>query len=199
MEHELAKRMAESVARQGHIPRDKISIYQYGFELFISAICSILLVLVIGVAFGHPEYTLIYLIGFIPIRVCAGGYHGRTHLECYMVFATAFTICIILSSALASVQIFPVITCSFLLLLMTCLAPVEAKNKPLTPERRKRNHKSAVILSAADLLIAVILFCMEFEFGALASMYYMSKWTVILFTIWPVVCESLQKLTYVER
>ena len=116
-----------------------------------------------------------------------------------MVFATAFTICIILSSALASVQAFPVITCSFLLLLMICLAPVEAKNKPLTPERRKRNHKSAVILSAADLLIAVILFCMEFEFGTLASMYYMSKWTVILFTIWPVVCESLQKLTYVER
>ena len=159
MEHELAKRMAESVARQGHIPRDKNSIYQYGFELFISAICSILLVLVIGVAFGHPEYTLIYLIGFIPIRVCAGGYHGRTHLECYMVFATAFTICIILSSALASVQAFPVITCSFLPLLMASLAPVAAKNKPPTTQRRTRNHQSHGILSADDLMRACPMFC----------------------------------------
>ena len=87
MEHELAKRMAESVARQGHIPRDKISIYQYGFELFISAICSILLVLVIGVAFGHPEFPF----GFVPGDIMeeltwSVIWYLLQHLQCVLFF-----------------------------------------------------------------------------------------------------------------
>lgn len=199
MEHELAKRMAEAVARQGHIPPEKIPLYQYGFELFISSVISVLVVLMIGLVFRHPEYSLIYLIGFTPIRVCAGGYHGKTHLKCYLVFSLTFATCMILLLNLVFTQIFPIITCTVLLLTMTRLAPVEAKNKPLTPERRSRNHRNAVMLSSVDLLIAVVLFIFHFEFTSLHFAYYLSKWTVVLFTIWPVACKSIRKLVCVEQ
>ena len=199
LEHELAKKIAESAALQGHIPQEKIPIYQYGFELLISSVCSVLFILAIGIVFGHPGHALIYLAGFIPIRVCAGGYHGKTHLECYIVFSIAFALCIWLSLSLTFAQVFPIITGFALLLAMVCFAPVEAKNKPLTPKRRKRNRRGAIILSAVDLLIALVLFSLQFQFGTLSSIYYLSKWTVILFTIWPVAYETLQKLTYVER
>lgn len=199
MEHKLAKRMAETFARQGHIPSEKIPVYQYGFELFISSVISVLLILVIGLIFMHPGYALIYLVGFIPIRVCAGGYHGKTHLECYLVFSLTFAACMALLLKLVFVQFFPVITCTVLLLAMMCLAPVEAKNKPLTPERRRRNHRHAVTLSSVDLVIAFTLFVFHFEFNSLAFAYYLSKWIVILFTIWPVAYESVRKLVCVEQ
>lgn len=127
MEHELAKKIAESAALQGHIPQEKIPIYQYGFELLISSVCSVLFILAIGIVFGHPGHALIYLAGFIPIRVCAGGYHGKTHLECYIVFSIAFALCIWLSLSLTFAQVFPIITGFALLLAMVCFAPVEAK------------------------------------------------------------------------
>lgn len=201
MEEKLAEKIVSLAVKQGHIPPDKILVYRYGFELFISSLVSVWMVVIIATLFGRPELALVYLIGFIPIRVCAGGYHGKSHLECYLVFSISFTACLIFASDLnfTVTKLFSIITSSILMLTMVLLAPVEAKNKVLSPQRKKRNRKIAILWSLLDLFVSVVLFLTQIKIGIAGAIYYLSKWVVILFTVWPVACGMFRMLTRAER
>lgn len=199
MEHRLAEQMVVAAAKSGLIPKDDIAIYQYGFELFISSLISVILVFILAGILGNVLLALIYLLGFIPIRVCAGGYHGRTHAECYLVFCLFFFACCLIALHVRFDRMFPMASGAILLVTMIIFAPVEAKNKPLTEVRKKRNRKCAVILSGLDLAIAIVIFLLNIEINSLIAVYFTSKWTVIIFTIWPVAYEAIRKLVCVKQ
>ena len=199
MEHKLAEQMAMAAAKRGLIPKSNIAICQYGFELFISALISVVLVVTIAGILGNVLFALIYLLGFIPIRVCAGGYHGRTHAECYFVFCLFFLVCCMISLHVKFDWMFPMLTGAILLITMIVFAPVQAKNKPLTDIRKMRNRKCTVILSGLDLAIAIGILLLNVKINGLITVYFTSKWTVILFTIWPVAYEATRKLVCVKQ
>lgn len=199
MEHKLAEQLAVAAAKNGLIPKDNIAIYQYGFELFISALISVILIVIIAGILGNVLLALIYLLGFIPIRVCAGGYHGRTHAECYLVFCLFFFACCLIALHVRFDRMFPMMSGVILLVTMIIFAPVEAKNKPLTEVRKKRNRKCAIILSGGDLAIAIVMSLLKIEINCLIAIYFTSKWTVVLFTIWPVAYGAIRKIVCVKQ
>lgn len=198
MEYKLACILSKFAAKQGYIKSGDIQIYQYGFELLISSVVSLVLVVAIAFAFGNTKLALAYLFGFIPIRVYAGGYHARSHTECYFAFATCFTLCLVLSMNTTSVHVLPLVTCSILLLIMVRVAPVEAKNKPLTKQKRNKNRRISIFLSLVDLIIASVLFAFHVELGMAGTIYYLSKWSVALFVISPGIYDKVSKAVFHE-
>ena len=198
MEYKLAYIFSKYAAKQGYIKSSDIQTYQYGFELLLSSVVSVVLVVAIAFAFGNTKLALAYLFGFIPIRVYAGGYHGRSHTECYFAFATSFTLCLLLSMNTAGVQLLPIVTCLVLFLIMVGVAPVEAKNKPLTKQRRNKNRRISIFLSLIDLIVASVLFAFHVELGMAGTIYYLSKWIVALFVISPGIYDKVSKEVFHE-
>lgn len=74
--------------------KDK-EIYLYGTEILISETLCISLILGIGIILECFIETIFYLIVFIQLRTCAGGYHASTHRVCIIVSNITY-ICIIL-------------------------------------------------------------------------------------------------------
>ena len=98
---------------------------------------------------------------YIPLRSCAGGYHAKMPVRCYV-----FSIILIFAVVLAMKYVhFTVFICSIMIvgssIVILCLAPVEDKNKSLDAEEQKVYRKRTYLIWAAELAVAIICFCLQ--------------------------------------
>ena len=98
---------------------------------------------------------------YIPLRSCAGGYHAKTPVRCYV-----FSIILIFAVVLAMKYVhFTVFICSIMIvgssIVILRLAPVEDKNKSLDAEEQKVYRKRTYLIWAAELAVAIICFCLQ--------------------------------------
>ena len=157
----LATLVTDVWVKAGFIPSADVQVYLYGVELLISTIFNLCNLVLISVLFGNPLTLIPYLISFIPLRMFGGGYHAKTHWGCVAITSAAYFVTCLFTTVIAnkSLQIiyFAVSIVGFLLLL--ALAPVPAKNKPLSPKEMHSYKAISLIMSLAliGLALAVIL------------------------------------------
>ena len=179
--------------RVGHVPAVRIHIgsflheakadaYVYGYELLISSVVSVLLVILVSAVCGDVRYSLSFLIGFIPQRIYIGGYHATSHTRCYLAFTGLALICILLSKVIAANHLFRILTTAALMGIAIFFSPIEATNKPLGKKKRLSYKMVASVLSSIDFLFAI--------FNVLPdtrsiTVYYISKWVLVIFAIIP--------------
>jgi len=110
---------------------------------------------ILSISLRRPYDWLLFLSSFVPLRTTAGGYHASTHLKCIVIGSLAFFGLLVVSRLpLDWTVIVPVISViSFLLILL--FSPVEARNKSLKVEQRKRNRIVSISFGSANLLFAV--------------------------------------------
>lgn len=181
-ERTLSQKLVRLFCKQKVVDESKADAYVYGYELLISSVVSILLVIVISIICGDVRYSLSFLISFIPQRIYIGGYHATSHTRCYLTFTGLALICILLSKVIAENHLFRIITTVALLGIAIFLSPIEAKNKPLGEKKRSSYKMIASILSLIDFLLAI--------FNVLPNtrsitVYYLSKWVLVIFSIIP--------------
>lgn len=164
----------------GIVAPEKNKIYAYGMELVLSGLVNVLSVLLISILIFHPADGLLFLVAFIPLRTTAGGYHANSHLSCNIVFLSTFVALECLGHLLlkyGSVILYLAIAVISLVTLLI-LSPSEAKNKPLTPEQRRRNRRRSLILGGLNLAIGIILiwvlqvpasWCTSYYLGVIAA------------------------------
>lgn len=92
-ERTLSQKSVRLFCEQKVIDEAKADAYVYGYELLISSVVSVLLVVLIAVVCGDVRYALSFLIGFIPQRIYIGGYHATSHtIYLYQISAIQLTI-----------------------------------------------------------------------------------------------------------
>lgn len=129
-------------------------VYEYSFEVLLSDIVYAAVLLATALVFQCGLATVVFLVGFLPLRQLTGGYHAGSYTRCHLLFWC---------NQLLMVGCFYLVPASwhkagaYLLAAAACvlvflLAPVEAENKPLTPKERKRFFLFSRVLAAALLL-----------------------------------------------
>ena len=156
-ERTLSQKLVRLFCEQKVIDEAKTDAYVYGYELLISSIVSILLVILIAAVCGDVRYSLSFLIGFIPQRIYIGGYHATSHTKCYLAFSGLELICILLSKTIVANHLFRILTTAALLGISIILSPIEAKNKPLSEKKRSSYKMVASVLSSIDFLLAIFM------------------------------------------
>ena len=114
-ERTLSQKSVRLFCEQKVIDEAKADAYVYGYELLISSVVSVLLVVLIAVVCGDVRYALSFLIGFIPQRIYIGGYHATSHTRCYLAFSGLALICILLSKVIAANHLFRILTTAALM------------------------------------------------------------------------------------
>lgn len=149
------------LAEWGIIPLEKVHIYGYGLELLTSSLMNIALVLILSMFLHQGLSSVFFLIGFIPMRLYAGGYHADNHLNCTLVFTGIY----LLSIVLCSFWLFPLIVLGLLaeIVLLYFLSPVPSPNKKISEEKKRKNRD----ISFAIWTIHVILygFCVLLQYN----------------------------------
>lgn len=156
--NKLANRLALRLSRNIGTEMSIVSVYAYGLELLLSALITILFMVIISFVFSRPFAWLCFLISFIPLRATAGGYHCKTHFRCILLSTFVFVILNLLYSKfiICPLKEWAVVCCLFNTTTVLLLSPVQTTNKPLNTLEIKQNKKRAILISAILLTVSCL-------------------------------------------
>jgi len=154
----LAARAALFFANKDVYGHEEIESYKYGFQVMISTAINLICVLIISILTSSALNGLLFILAFIPLRMTAGGYHAKHHWSCIWGFIIIFFGFSMLCNHLniRFVFIYTLISIVFSSLMVWIFSPIEAINKPLTEEKRKRNRKHSLIIVGINMAIVVL-------------------------------------------
>ena len=121
--------------------------------------------------------------GFVPLRVSAGGFHAKTPLRCFITFCGTYLIFIALVLHLHDAGIrLAILTNSIVTVLTVYLcSPIPASNKPLSDEEIPQKRMLSIVITSVLLLISlssvkyntVLSFTLYMTFGELIAAVFL--------------------------
>ena len=155
MIHRFACYTGRKMVQVGYIPQEKQAVATYGLEVIYSTFVGLLIIFGVSLIGGKALLWLPFVAAFAPLRSTAGGFHAKTQWGCYIIFTTIYIGCGLLSACVGLPAWADVLICCCSLVIVVCLSPVQAINKPLTLRRRERNRKRSIVVMVIDLLVCV--------------------------------------------
>lgn len=154
----LSHIIADFFIRQKVVPEEQREVYEYGFELSISSVIGILIVLAIGFISRRFWESVVFYMVFCFTRLFTGGYHAPNHLLCKIIFTGALLAVLVTDWLLKEIESYYWFVLHFYSLVVVCwLAPIENTNKELT-KRQKVKCKVIAIIAMAVWLAVMFLF-----------------------------------------
>ena len=166
------------------IRKEDRELYIYGLQQGFIIIWNMLTTVTIGILLGQVWESMLFMFAYFPLRSCAGGYHARTPLRCYLL-SIIMAIAVLVSMRLPiwnSVFSFISVIVSSIVILF--LAPVEDGNKPLDANEtvvfKKRTKAVLYVLIGLMLFFQIVgLFeashCITLSFITLSIMLVLGK------------------------
>lgn len=193
VEKRAAHRLAGAMLRQGVIPREQFAVCAYGFEVLLSSLIGLSLIFLIALSAGRLTLAFMFLAGFVPVRIFAGGYHARTHVGCYLVLCAAFMACRLFAAVLPLSILTCLVPCLLILGAVSLFAPVEAANKRLKPSLQKMCRVASCILCLVDLIYLGMLRFLKIPITPEVQTFFLSKAVLAAFLLCPVAAAWLHK------
>jgi len=156
----VSKRISSFFILQGIIPSEDREVYEYSFEILISTLLGFIAIITISIITNTPVYTFLYLIGFIPLRLIAGGYHAKNHFRCFIILMTVYIVFIVLVKTIppGSILIVNLLCVLTSVILVFKFSPSEDENKPISNEDRcKFKKKSRFAVIGYAILICMLM------------------------------------------
>lgn len=165
----LAQAITGYLLKNKIIENDKLDIYIYGFEIFISNIFGFLIGLTLGFVFSQIFECMAFLLIFIIMRTYCGGYHADTYLKCNIIFTTNITIAMLIFKFIANFPIYLHIVIGLTCIIsIVMFAPVENEYKPLTIDEKKQHKTTSIILYLIFFIISSVLY------------FYVPKYSIVI-------------------
>lgn len=172
----LSNKIVKQLYSKGIIQEDQKPIYVYGFEIVISGLIGLSLILIISLVTGCLAEGLIFYVIFILTRTYTGGYHANSYLKCNIVFSCVCSAVLFLSKLLVpvySIVIHGMILMIYLVAVLG-LAPMENINKPMTNQEKSKNRKKCIILSIIWCGLALLTFRFSLKYSLVISLSLLS-------------------------
>lgn len=111
-------------------------IYEYGFELILSSVINIVVILISGILVGRLPESIVLLVVVIPLQSCGGGYHAKTHLRCFLIMYIGWCVVIKILPYVNELAVLFIAVAS--LVVIFALAPVLHENVTMSDERFRK-------------------------------------------------------------
>lgn len=151
MVKKYANAITSFLLEENIITEENWEIYQFGTEKIIRNVIFILVISLISTIFNVWLETVGILIGFVPLRKIAGGYHSKTLLSCSLLTFSIYIFNLIIISVIKndiSIQAY-VMLCLVAMILIFIFAPVDNMNFLFTisMESKRRKYGRIIVLT----------------------------------------------------
>jgi len=155
----LSRKLSSFFIASEIIPAEDKEVYEYSFEILISTLISFTALLIFSLLTDTVLYTSIYLVGFIPLRLVAGGYHAKNHLRCFIILMCTYSLFLLLLGFLPTELVMYVTVAVIVksLVLVFVFAPSEDENKPVAESKKPKFEKASRISIVCYAVIALSL------------------------------------------
>lgn len=152
------------LVRDNVIDEEQKEIYQYGTEQLLINAITLCAICIIAISLEARSITVLWLLGFLPIRAVAGGYHADTPLRCnaltLAVYLINMSVILYLSKTIITYKLL-VVTLSVAFLGLLMFAPVDHKNRVLLNEdyfqAKTRSRIIGILIISFCLFVAIVI------------------------------------------
>ena len=168
-------KILNAIAQNNSLSETDTVILTYGIKKIAATLLDVIFTLIIGSLFGIVVESMVFQISFMVLRTYAVGYHSKTKFRCEISSAIITIISLACISNLRNV-IFNYRWITVLIaIVIGIVAPVEAKNKPLSSGEKRVYHSKVI-----RILIALCFFA-----------FFSSIWTEkMLIPIVVAICDT---------
>lgn len=169
--------------REHIIPNECAEAYVYGLQLLLSTLLNTICIAVISSLAALPFAWIPFLVGFVPLRITAGGFHAKTPLRCFLSFCGSYFIFITIALHLpeSRMQLAILINSIVTVLTVYLCSPIPASNKPLSDEEIPQKRMLSIVITSVLLLISfssvkyntVLSFTLYMTFGELIAAVFL--------------------------
>lgn len=92
MVKQLSNSITSFLIQENIIENDTAEIYCYGIEQIIINMSTLIVVSLVASTFHIWSATIFFFVGFMPIRLIAGGYHAKTSQRCNMLSLMVYAV-----------------------------------------------------------------------------------------------------------
>jgi len=82
---QMSKKIALFFISNRIINEEDKEVYEYSLELLLSAVLNFSAVIILAVCTGKIMEASLFVLGFVPLRTLAGGYHAKNHFRCFSI------------------------------------------------------------------------------------------------------------------
>lgn len=142
------------------IEQDKMVVVIWGIRNILDTLFNISIFLIIGFILRMTLETVVFTLGYIPLRSFAGGYHANTPVRCCVLSN------IILFAALMLVRFvgkYPFLLLAITILcviILIALMPVSDIHKPIDTNDRRKYKFSGFVVLCVEIIISIIFFAL---------------------------------------
>lgn len=148
-------------------------ICKWGIGHILDTVFNITTFLIIGIIFNMLFETIIFTIGYIPLRIYAGGYHAKTPFRCWCLSNIILVVSLVLVRNAGKFYIVFVTLSLIAIVVLLIFMPIEDLHKPLDQNDRRKYKKRGVAILAIEICISVVF-----------ALLHHNKISLILSSIW---------------
>lgn len=90
MYNKMIEYIVECFVKKNLIDENDRDIYEYGLDYWVSVALSIAIIVLISIVLHTVAVTILFLYGFISLRIFCGGYHAKTRIKCLLSFLVLY-------------------------------------------------------------------------------------------------------------
>ncbi len=138
------------------IEPDRMVVVKWGIRNILDTLFNLATFLTIGILMHMPIETIVFTLGYIPLRSYAGGYHAKTPFRCWILsnFILLFALLCVhyLSRCPFILWTLAILSVIFLIILM----PVSDIHKPLSDVDKHRYKRRGVYILFFEIIVSVL-------------------------------------------
>lgn len=138
------------------IEEKKAVICRWGISHILDTAFNIITFLIIGILFKMSFETIIFTIGYIPLRIYAGGYHAKTPFRCWCLSNIILAVSLVIVQNAEKCYIVFGILSLISVVVLIILMPVEDLHKHLDQNDRKKYKKCGIAILAVEICLSVV-------------------------------------------
>lgn len=186
MINKISVLLSEEIRLRLNSSDNEKEVYAYSIEVLLSLLLNFTFLSIAAYILKKPIELFIFIIFFSGLRVYAGGYHAKSHLECFLVSVAIFIISSLSSTYLKLYgELILLIGILFSVVMVFLFAPSDSENKPLSKKEQKK-YKIASRITVGCLSLGVM------------CLYFLRENTYYVY-ITAVVAMSIEALSLVKK
>ncbi len=151
-----ALRITEWMENNRIIEHDRRVVVKWGIRNILDTSFNIATFLIIGILIHMPLETIVFTLGYIPLRSYAGGYHAKTPFRCWILSNFILLIALL---CVHNLNRYPFILLSLAILsviFLIILMPVSDIHKPLSDVDKHRYKRKGVYILFCEIIVSVL-------------------------------------------
>lgn len=155
----FTKYLVRCLVSRNIISPEEESVYEYGMDAFVYTISSTLALLVIGTLIESFGATATIIAVFYTCQTFGGGYHAKTHLQCFSIMLFSLTAILVVPQVITFPIELLIILAVLSFFILFAMPIVIHPNKSYLRSRKKQFRHRSYIATSILLVIYATLCC----------------------------------------